>query len=239
MNVPPIGFYTDSGEATGLNAGMAKAMGKELGIKINFKQYAFAGLQPALKSGQIDLIWDSMNDTAEREKVLDFIDYLKAGDTLLLPAGNPKHVKTLADTCGLTLATVKGAAQADRVAAASKQCVADGHKEIGMKLYDSAGNARLQVKTGRIDAFIGNAPVLLYLAKTADNGKTFAAVALPPTAGGSYYGIAFEKSDQDLRDAFEAAFAAIITSGEYGKVLDEYGLTDLALTEPIINGVGK
>lgn len=238
MDVPPMGFYTMDGDPTGINSGLAHAMEALLGVDIHFKQYDFAGLRPALQSGAIDFIWDSMNDTVARQKVLDFIDYLGSPDTLLLADGNPKHIASLADMCGMVVATPRGAVQIKRVQAVSKQCTADGNDPIELKLYGSAGDGRLQVQTGRADAFIGNGPVLFYIAKTADDGSAFDAVKLPGDKS-AYYGMAFQKDDTQLRKAIGTALQIIIDNGEYQKVLDKYGLGDLAVDKLLINSAGK
>jgi len=238
MDVPPVDFYSMDGDPTGINPDLAAAVGDLLGVKVSFRQYDFAGLRPALQAGQIDLIWDSMNDTVARQEVLDFIDYMAAPDTLLLAAGNPQHIQSLGDMCGMRVATVRGAAQINRVEAASDACMTHGEEAIELKLFGSAGDGRLQVQTGRVDAFIGNGPVLFYLAKTADDGKTFSALKLEDDRA-AYYGIAFRKEDTQLRKAVVTALQVLMDGGEYEAVLRKYGLDDLALSQPLINSAGK
>jgi len=232
--VPPLDYLDDDGEPAGLNIDLAGLVGEQLGVDITFVQYDFAGLQPAMLAGQIDIVWDSMNDTVERQETFDFIDYLAADDALLVADGNPLEVETLADLCGHSVATVTGAVQAERVEAASEQCEADGAESISLDLYPNAGDARLQVRNGRVDAFIGNSPVLLYLAETAEDGTAFDSVALE-TISAAYYGIAVNKEDTELRDAIAAALQELIDSGDYAAVLEHYGLSGLALETPLLN----
>lgn len=232
--VPPLDFFDDDGEPAGINVDLAALVGELLGVEFTFEQYDFAGLQPAMLAGQIDIIWDSMNDTVERQETFDFIDYLAADDALLVADGNPLAVETLADLCGYSVVTVTGAVQAERVEAASEQCEADGDEAITLDLFPNAGDARLQVRNGRADAFIGNSPVLLYLADTAEDGTAFDSVSLAALSD-AYYGIAVNHDDSELRDAIVAALQAVIDSGEYTAVLDRYGLADLGLDEPLLN----
>lgn len=234
LTVPPMTFYQQDGKTIeGVNYDLAEAMGKQLGVTFEFRQLAFPGLQPALRSGKIDVVLDVINDTKERQQVMDFVDYVKAGNTLLVKGGNPAGIKAFGDMCGHSIATVRGAVQADLVKAESKKCQSEGKKPITLNLYPSAPEARLQVQTGKSTAFIGNTPVLVYLAKTAGDGKTFEAVPLKDT--GSYYGIAVDQSDKQLRDALEKALGAVMKDGTYTKILDKYGVGVIAMKAPKVN----
>lgn len=235
LTVPPMTFYEADGTTIkGINYDLANAMGKKLGVKFTFQQFAFAGLQPALKSGKINIIFDVINDTKQREQVLDFIDYVKAGNTLLLQDGNPDGIHSLADLCGHSVATPRGAYQAEIIKQQSTKCTDSGKKPVTLKLYPSAPEARLQVQNGKMSAFIGNTPVLVYLAKTAGDGKTFDAV---PVGGDDlYFGIAFEKSNTQLRTAVDKALRAVMEDGTYDKILKKYGVGVIAMKAPKING---
>jgi|SRR5699024_2604301 len=238
MDIPPVEFYAISGETKGVNPDLARLVEQQLGIEIEFLKLGFDSLLPSMKSGKIDIIWDSMNDTVPRQEVLDFIDYLKGNYTLLIPAGNPEEVASLADMCGMSIATIRGAVQADAVKEQSEACEAAGEEPIKLALYKTTSDARLQVQTGRVDAFIGNAPALLYLAR--ESSDIFDAVVLDAAeTKEAYYGIGFNKSDEQLRKAIAAALDAVIEDGSYAEVLAEYGLDELAVDKTMYNAVGK
>lgn len=235
LTVPPMIFFESNGTTmSGIDYDLAQAMSSYLGVAIKFKQYAFPGLQPALEAGKIDAIFDAINDTKQREQQFNFIDYVSAGNALLLQAGNPNSIQSLSDMCGHTMATVSGSVQIALVQAASTTCTAKGGKPITISQYQSAATARLQVQTGKVTAFIGNAPVLLYLAKTAGNGKTFDAIAIQGQP--SYYGIAVAKSNTTLLNALLAAVNHTIADGAYQKVLAKYGLSSIGLPKAVVNG---
>ena len=235
LTVPPMIFFEQDGTTmAGVNYELAQAMGKELGVKIVFKQYDFSGLQPALNSGKIKAIFDVINDTKAREQQFDFVDYVTAGNTLLLQSGNPANITSLTDMCGQSMSTVRGSVQIALVQAASTACTGGKKAAITINQYPSASDARLAIQTGKNTAFIGNTPVLVYLARTAGEGKTFSAV--PISGETSYYGIAVSKADSQLRDALHAAVKKIISDGTYAKVLDKYGLSVIAVSEPKVNG---
>ncbi|MCL4313900.1 MAG: ABC transporter substrate-binding protein [Actinobacteria bacterium] len=237
LSVPPMIFYESNGTTiSGVNYDLGQAMSHYLGVPILWRQLSFPDLEPALSSGQIQMIFDVINDTPQREKVFNFIDYVHAGNALLVPHGNPLHVTSLASLCGHSVATVRGAVQIQLVDAASSTCVSEGKGAITLRLYPSAPTARLQVQTGTVNAFIGNTPVLLYLARVSGGGKVFSAIPLAGHA--SYYGIAVSKSDQKLENALKKALEDVISSGAYMKILDKYGLSSIAISKPIINAAG-
>jgi polar amino acid transport system substrate-binding protein len=234
LTVAPMIFYkSDATTVSGVNDELAQAMGQLLGVTITFKQYAFAGLEPALTSGKIDMIFDVINDTKQREQRFNFIDYVKSGNTLLISSGNPAGIKSLGDMCGHSMSAVRGSVQIELVQAQSDACVGAGRQPIAVKQYPSAPEARLQVQNGKDTAFIGNTPVLVYLAKTAGGGKVFDAV--PVQGAESYYGIATAKSDTQLRDALLAALQKVVSDGTYAKILDKYGLSVIAMSTPQVN----
>jgi len=238
LTVPPMIFFESNGTTmSGINYDLAQAMSSYLGVAIKFKQYAFPGLQPALEAGKIDAIFDAINDTKQREQQFNFIDYVSAGNALLLQAGNPNSIQSLSDMCGHTIATVSGSVQIALVQTASTTCTAKGAKPITISQYQSAATARLQVQTGKVTAFIGNAPVLLYLAKTAGNGKTFDAIAIQGQP--SYYGIAVAKSDTTLLNALLAAVNHTIADGTYQQVLAKYGLSSIGLPKAVVNAAAS
>jgi len=237
LSVPPMIFYESNGTTiSGVNYDLGQAMSRYLGVPILWRQLSFPDLEPALSSGQIQMIFDVINDTPQREKVFNFIDYVHAGNALLVPHGNPLHITSLTSLCGHSIATVRGAVQIQLVEAASSTCASEGKGAITLRLYPSAPTARLQVQTGTVNAFIGNTPVLLYLARVSGSGKIFSAIPLAGHA--SYYGIAVSKSSQKLETALEKALEEVINSGAYMKILNKYGLQSIAISKPMINAAG-
>jgi polar amino acid transport system substrate-binding protein len=76
---------------------------------------------------------------------------------------------------------------------------------------------------------------MVYLAKTAGDGKVFDVVA-----GQEYQhvplGIGIAKSDTALRDALQKALGTLMENGTYLAILKKYGVESGALSTPAING---
>lgn len=235
-NSPPmISYASDGTTLQGVIVDLAAAMSREMGRKIAFESIPFNGLLPAMEAKRIDIVFSLMNDTPEREKIIDFVDFFNLSTMLLIRKGNPEHVESLETLCGKTVSTVQGSTQLALVEEASAKCVAAGKPALQNLQYAQPSDARLQVQSGRVAAFLGNSPVMVYLAKTAGDGKIFDVVQ------GHVYqpvplGIGVAKSNPQLRDALQKALNALIASGAYRKILETHGVESGAVSSATING---
>ncbi|MBK8050246.1 MAG: transporter substrate-binding domain-containing protein [Anaerolineales bacterium] len=60
---PTFEYYGDDFALDGFDIALMKALGKELGIEVEFADYAFAGLPAALQLGNIDAIIAGLTET--------------------------------------------------------------------------------------------------------------------------------------------------------------------------------
>ena len=235
-NSPPmISYASDGTTLQGAIVDLAAAMSKQMGRTIAFESIPFKGLLPAMEAKRIDITFTLMNDTPEREKVIDFVDFFNLGTMLLIQKGNPQHVDSLETLCGKTVSTVQGSTQVALVDETNAKCSAAGTPAIDNLQYAQPSDARLQVQTGHVAAFLGNTPVMVYLAKTAGDGTIFDVVR-----GHEYQpvplGIGVAKSNTALRDALQKSLDALIADGTYRKILEKHGVESGAVTSATING---
>jgi len=235
-NSPPmISYASDGTTLQGAIVDLAAAMSKQMGRTIAFESIPFNALIPAMQAKRIDITFTMMNDTPEREKLLDFVDFFNLGTMLLIKKGNPEHVENLETLCGKTVSTVQGSTQIALVDDASAKCRAQAKPAIENLQYAQPSDARLQVQTGHVAAFLGNTPVMIYLAKTAGDGTIFDVVRdheYQPVP----LGIGVDKSNTELRDALRKALEALIADGTYRKILEKHGVETGAVKSATING---
>jgi len=235
-NSPPmISYASDGTTLQGMIVDLAAAMSRQLGRTIVFKPMAFPAIIPALEAKSIDIAFTVMNDIPERQQVIDFVDYFNFGTMLLVKKGNPEHVASLETACGKTVSTVQGSTQIKLAEGMSDACVKSGKAPITVMQYAQPADARLQVQTGRVAAFLGNSPVMVYLAKTAGDGTVFDVIAdheYQPVP----IGIGVPKSNPQLRDQLKNALDALIADGSYTKILQKHGLQGGAVKSAVING---
>lgn len=234
-NSPPmISYASDGTTLQGAIVDLAAAMSKQLGRTIAFKSIPFPGLLPAMQAKHIDITFTLMNDTPERQKLLDFVDYFNLGTKLLIKKGNPEHVEGLETLCGKTVSTVQGSTQIGLVAQANAKCAEAGKPAIENLQYAQPADARLQVQTGRVAAFLGNSPVMVYLARTAGDGTVFDVVR-DKEYQPEPVGIGVAKDNPALRDALQKALSALIADGTYLKILVKHGVEGGAVKSATIN----
>lgn len=232
---PPVTFLKDDGKTIdGVNADLAAELSEELGVPIEFQQISFASLTPSLQSGKIDAAFDMMSDNPERRETFDFVDYLHNGLTYLVKKDNPEGIESVKDLCGASVAGVRGTSLVTYAEEASAACETDSKDAIEVRQFANANDARLQVQNGKSVAFLGQTPIMLYLAKTANDGNLFSAVT-DPDYKVETLGITVAKDDTALRDVLQKALQSLIDNGDYAKVLDGYGLSELALDEATVN----
>lgn len=235
-NSPPmISYASDGTTLQGAIVDLAAAMSRQMGRSIVFESIPFNGLLPAMEAKRIDITFTLMNDTPAREKIIDFVDFFNLGTMLLIRKGNPEHVESLETLCGKTVSTVQGSTQIALVDETSAKCSAAGKPAIENLQYAQPSDARLQVQTGHVAAFLGNSPVMVYLAKTAGDGTIFDVVR-----GREYQpvplGIGVAKSNTALRDALQKSLVALIADGSYRRILEKHGVESGAVTSATING---
>ncbi|MEO3854973.1 ABC transporter substrate-binding protein [Acrocarpospora sp. B8E8] len=226
----PYNFLDDDGATwKGLNVDLAAALGEKLGRTITFENVAFDSIIPGLTSGRYDLALTGMFDTKEREKQVDFVDYITSKNNFLMKTSFAKDIQGFDDLCGVTVGIPSGALEGQYLDEASKKCVSGGKPKITVNEYKDLSATLLALTSDRIEVTPNDSAANAY-AMTRQQG-------LKVTGGyatDGYFAAAFPKNSaltQEVRDAF----AAIIKDGAYGRILQTWGVDDRGLTEPLIN----
>jgi polar amino acid transport system substrate-binding protein len=230
----PIEFMKD-GKAVGVDPELAAALSKQLGVKYDYKNSPFDALIPGITSKRFDIVMSAMTDKKERQgQGLAFVDYFRAGTSILVKKGNPENIKSLDDLCGKTIALQEATTNEDVAVAQSAKCKTDGKSEITIQKYAADGEALLKVKGGGAVADLNDFPVAAYNAQTSGGGNDFEVTGDQIEAG--LYGIGVGKDNTQLQQALKSALEALIKNGEYAKIMDKWKIQAGAVTEVTING---
>jgi polar amino acid transport system substrate-binding protein len=223
MPYPPMESYTgpNLNIPTGADIDLGKAIAAKMGLSTTFVNIPnFDTIIPALQSHHFDVIMSSMGITPDRSKSLDFVPYLLAGQSIVVIAGNPKHITTIADLSGKTAGVQASTTEQSSLDAENAKLKAAGKPLINVQTYKQDSDALAQLVLGRIDAYLTDYPVAAYYVakrhtQLAFGGKQFATQT---------YGIAIRKGDKSILTAVSKAFKLVQKDGEYLAILKHYQL---------------
>jgi polar amino acid transport system substrate-binding protein len=203
----------------GSDIDIATAVAKQMGVKAEFKNTTFDSIIAAVKAKKCDAIISGMNDTAQRRKQVQFVDYLKVGQSILVKKGNPEHITKLSDLAGKTVSVESGTTNRDFLAAESAKLKKQGKKSISIKTFPKDTDAAAALKAGRVDAYFGDSPVAVFY---ANRDKSFQVGGAPiaPIA----IGIALRHGDP-LAGATHKAITVLTKNGTIKKIVAKWGMT--------------
>ncbi|MDQ7909969.1 ABC transporter substrate-binding protein [Phytohabitans sp. ZYX-F-186] len=227
----PYNFLDDDGKTwKGLNVDLAAALSAKLGREVVFQSAGFDTIIPGLTSGRFDLALTGMFDTKERQKTVDFVDYLAAKNDFLTRVGYA-DIASMDDLCGVKVGIPSGALEADLLAEASTKCKTAGKPAVDVKEFADLDATVLALMSSRIDVAPNDSAANAYiLSRNEGKVKTSGAYL-----NEGYFAAAFPKSSE-LTSQFETAFKEVIADGGYAKILADWGIPDRGLQAPIVNG---
>lgn len=232
---PPVEFREAGAQVvTGASADLLREIGKRLKLRVDYVQSEYAALIPGIEAGRFDVASGGISDTEERERTLDFVNYMRSGGAMLALAATASLYKSIDDFCGKAVATLLGSRVVmDKVEAASAGCVAQGKQPIRAEQLPSAPDARMQLDLRRVDAYLGDLPALAYLSSQFPGRYGI--------VGGNYImtpyitSWGFGKRDAALRDAVKAALEEMLADGTYRTIMTKWGLEGGLLDKITIN----
>ncbi|GIW13438.1 MAG: hypothetical protein KatS3mg062_0877 [Tepidiforma sp.] len=221
LSYAPMEFVrAGSNEAIGADIDLARCIAEAWGVSLDVQNTSFDAIIPALTSKKADVIMSSMSVTDERKQQVDFVEYLVAGSGILVKEGNPGGIKSIADLCGKTVAIQVGTVQIDEAEEQNAKC----SDKIKVTTFEQNTDTIQAVASGRADAALMDYPVAAYGARQVKGTEV---------VGEQYntgpYGIAVRKDDTEVRDALQAALAAMKQKGQYSAILGYWGLEAGAL----------
>jgi polar amino acid transport system substrate-binding protein len=225
-------FGSDNTTVIGMDADLAKAIADLMGLKPAVSNQTFDSIIPGLAAGKYDLGMSSFTDTKDREKTVDFVTYATAGESFFVNADGGPTINSIDDICGLKVGAEKGTTEADDAAAQSKTCTAAGKEAVSVSTFQDEAGVNVALSSGRIDAGFADTPVADYAVKQSD-GKFKLSPA--PSIANAPYGIAMAK-DSGLQQPVLAAIKKLMDGGTYKQILDYWGLSGIAISNPTING---
>ncbi|QEW32947.1 ABC transporter substrate-binding protein [Erwinia billingiae] len=232
-NYPPMEFKDPATNTlTGVDVDLGNAIGEKLGVKINWQEIAFEQMVNAVSTKRVDMVMSGMTDTAERQKVVSFIDYFTTGPQFYTLAAR-KDINSATDLCGKKVGTSRRTTFPQEIAKWSlANCEAKGKPAIVVVGAEGTADARTQLRQRRLDGAVQGSETLPYVMNLEKNTYK----PLDKAIASQFTGMAIDKNDPALIAAVQGAVNTMIADGSYVKILSKWGLADNAVKTATVNG---
>ncbi|RKM58364.1 ABC transporter substrate-binding protein [Butyrivibrio sp. X503] len=218
-----------TGEYTGLEIELAKALADKLGVGIEFTAVTAATRTELLDSGDIDCVLATFTITDERKESWDFTTPYYT-DYVSVLVEDSKGIKTLDDLVDATVGVSSGSTSAKSLVKAmiEKGLISgDGFDEesfdpatwttgIKFRQYDDYPTISTALSAGEVDAFCVDKSILAFY-KT--EGRSYIDAEFAPQE----YGIATTKGS-GLSEVAEELVSASLSDGTIDKLIKDNGL---------------
>ena len=219
---PPMGFRDDKNEITGFDVDLAKEAAKRLGREVEFKAIDWSSKEAELKSKRIDVLWNGLDITPERqENMLFSAPYMDNRQIVFVRhSEEPSTITGEADLAGKTV----GTQSASTAEGYFNENEALKNRLTDLKTDGDFTSAFMDLENGRIDAVVGDEIVgHYYMSKHPDKIDAVDVVVGPV----SQFGIAFRKDDTALRDEVQKVFDEMVKDGAAKKISEQWFGKDL------------
>jgi polar amino acid transport system substrate-binding protein len=211
---PPHSFIDDNGDWVGFDVDIAKAVAKQLGVRLERVRVDELTRISFLQNGKIDMAVASMSHTHEREAEVDFSQtYFWSKQTFLVKKG---EFASLEDLVGETVGMDRGSSA---IGNWQDWLKANGHDDAPEIVeFDEKQAAVEAVRQGAIAGWAEDYEILASFAKRDPS----LVVLGEESIGLKLDGIGVRENDSEMRDAINAALQRIWSSGEYERIYDRW-----------------
>ena len=221
---------TDGKTVVGMDVDLFNAVGKKLGVTVEYQPAGFDTIILGVTGGKYDVGVSSFTINAERKQKVNMVSYFNAGTQWVVAKGNPKKVDP-DNACGLSIGVQKGTVQIDDITARSKKCTDAGKPAITQVVQEGQDQVTSDVVSGKTAAMLADSPVGLYAVKQTAGQLE----ALGTIYDAAPYGFVVPTEQKEFAQAIADALKALDKSGDYKKVLAKWGNETGAITDFAVN----
>ena len=225
----PNEFKNSEGQLVGFDVDLMNAVARTLGLTPDYRETEFESIIPTVQEGKFNVGMSSVTDTKERESLIDFVTYFKAGTLWAQRTGSKIDPDA---ACGRTVGAAEGSLHATTVIPAkSDVCVAAGLPPIDTVVYSGQDAVTAALLAGKVDAMSADSPVTGFAVKLS-GGELEPAGDVFHTAA---YGWPVAKGSP-LAESLRQALEHLIQTGEYRAIATMWGVDKGTIDAPVING---
>jgi polar amino acid transport system substrate-binding protein len=211
---PPMGFREEgTNEIVGFDIDLAKEAAKRMGVEVKFQPVVWDTIIEELNGGNIDVIWNGLTITPDRQKQIAFTQPYIANRQIIVVNKN----STLTDKKSLAGKKIGLQAGSSAIEAVEKDEAT--YKSFGeLVQFDNNVDALTDLASGRIDAVVVDEVVgRYYIAKKGDQYKV-----LEENFGEEDYGIGLRKTDKAFLAELQKALDDMKADGTAAKISEKW-----------------
>ncbi|WP_148572337.1 amino acid ABC transporter substrate-binding protein [Nocardioides caldifontis] len=206
----PFSFHEGgSGDLTGYDVEVMRAVGEELGVEVEFEETQWDAIFAGLDAGRFDAIANQVSITPEREKDYQFSTPYTVSPGVVVVREGDTSISSFEDLAGKTTAQSLTSNWYELA------------EEAGAQIQNVEGWAQAVtlLQQERVDATINDK--LTYLDYENTEGDTGLEIAVE-TDEESRSAVAFRKGSDELVDAVDEALAKLQEDGTLAKISEKY-----------------
>lgn len=206
----PFSFHDPAtNELTGYDVEVARAVGEELGMEVEFSETQFDSIFAGLESDRFDVIANQISINPEREAEYLFSQPYTVSNGVVITRADDDSVSSLADVAG------------KRSAQSTTSNFAEVATEAGAQIEAVEGftQAITLLKQSRVDVTINDSLAFLeYQQTTGDTDVKIAAEIDDPSESA----LVFRQDDADLQAQVDEALDALRADGTLAEISEKY-----------------
>lgn len=207
----PFSFHDVSGQLTGFDVEIGRAVAQHIGVKAEFVEGKWDGLIAGLDARRYDAVINQVSITDARKAKFDFSDPYIATHAALIVRSDNTTIKTFDD--------LKGKKSANTLTSNFGKIAKDhGADVVAVQGFNESVDL---LTSGRVDATVNDSLSFLDFKKHKPDAKVKIA-AIDESAADDRSGVLVRKNNPQLVAAINKALAEIHADGTYAKISNKY-----------------
>lgn len=219
----PMGFKDENGTLVGFDIDLARAVGEELGVQVEFKSIDWNAKEMELSSKKIDCIWNGMSATEERQQSMSLTNKYLNNRIVIMTLKADVKVASVDDLAKYNIGTQADSAALEVMLANDK---AASYKDK-IKEYPTYDEAILDMEAGRIDCIVVDEVLGEYKNSKRETKLTLCEYNF----GDDFYAIGCRKEDKDVAEKINGAIAKLIENGKAADISNKWFGKDIVINE--------
>lgn len=215
---PPFSIKQPDGQWAGFEPDLIRALCAQMQAECEFKDVAWDGIIPALLANKVDVIFNSLSITEERERQIAFSRaYYDTAIGVAAPQGAPLQISPeglKGKTIGVQISTV------------SSNYLKKYYEKIAdVRYYETQDQVNSDLLAGRVDLMVADANAVSIFLKTPEaqaGGLEFKGNVPHDPLFGRGVGAGLRKQDQALKARLDDAIGKLLASEDYKSISARY-----------------